>query len=339
MADIAKFRGHYVTNEEFTDTSAFPTDLNNGDVVVGVWQSEDNTTRLSKVFTYAIVNGVGTWETDESEPVAIYSTNPDFVPLESRLLNVYEPYGMGLHSILYAFVDVSSIPNWLSGKAGNCDVPADELEFHSAFNGVKVDLEDLPDSIGMLPVYIRSGEQLVGVGSATFIGSWRVMWYKIATVQGAPPAIVTDMETILRTGELIMRGNTTGYTLTVWDKDEVANEIPGDYDEPLTTYSLAAFPDLDWMYLILADQNGDTVYKMTNYLHPSYVALEDAWAQYESHVELVLQGQNDVIDSRIAPSIDSANWKRLLGVNFNIDGGYANTLDFTQTLDGGTANG
>ena len=49
--------------------------------------------------------------------------------------------------------------------------------------------------------------------------------------------------------------------------------------------------------------------------------------------------KNDVIDSRIAPSIDSANWKRLLGVNFNIDGGYANTLDFTQTLDGGTANG
>lgn len=49
--------------------------------------------------------------------------------------------------------------------------------------------------------------------------------------------------------------------------------------------------------------------------------------------------KNDVIDSRIAPSIDSANWKRLLGVKFNIDGGYANTLDFTQTLDGGTANG
>ena len=49
--------------------------------------------------------------------------------------------------------------------------------------------------------------------------------------------------------------------------------------------------------------------------------------------------KNNVIDSRIAPSIDSTNWKRLLGISISIDGGYASTLDFTQTLDGGTANG
>lgn len=49
--------------------------------------------------------------------------------------------------------------------------------------------------------------------------------------------------------------------------------------------------------------------------------------------------KNNVIDSRIAPSIDSTNWKKLLGVSISIDGGYASTLDFTQTLDGGTANG
>lgn len=294
---MAKFRGYFVTNESFTDVSNFPLEHDEDDSVIGVWQSTNNQTRKSMIFEYKIVNDVGSWVAKEGTLYTRSSVEPTFTPFEGRSLNVYEPYGMGLYSMIYAYVDIGALASWgPSVKVGNDEVAAYDLEFHDVFTGNIT--TELPDTIGLLPTYIRSGEQIVGIGSATLVGAWRVMWYKMAAIQGGPPSIVTDTETALTDKRLQIKGNTLSFILTVCDKDGNTQIITGIYSDPITTYSLDAYPDRDWLWLTLEDQNGNLVYKMTNDIYPAFIEISVDWSIFQNTYNRALKTKipKDIVD-------------------------------------------
>jgi len=262
---MAKFRGYFSTDATCTETTGFPTEVDNGDCVIGVYQNpEDASTRLSRIFTY--VNNGWTYNVEE-EPLPLYSVNPSFVPFEERSLNIYEPYGMGLFSMVFVYVDISALRTWAgSADVGNDDVILDNLEFHDIFTGAKIDNYNAPSTIGLLPVYIRNGEQIVGVGSAVFVGSWRVLWHKMNMTSGAPPTINSDTETVLADYQFIMTGNTTAFHLILYDADYVPHEITGDkvvWNGTTTKYNLLSYQDT-WTSLVLKSPSNVVVYKMTN---------------------------------------------------------------------------
>jgi hypothetical protein len=268
---MSKFRGYFRTNIDFNDTELFPTDASAGDTALGVYQTADNTTRISIMFEAKVdpYSEEIEWEVKEgAEQHTIVSTLPNFTPFIGSHLNIYEPYGMGLYTKVFGYVDSGALGSWgVNKKVGNDEIEdASSIEFHDTFTGELVDITDSVEVLlCMLPVYIRSGDQILGVGSAVFVGVWRIMWYKMSLLQGTAPSIATDIDTVKTENELIIRGDTISYIVTIYNEEHGEESLNGSYQNGSTTYIIPYdYYNGDWEYIDIRESDGSLFYKMKN---------------------------------------------------------------------------
>lgn len=296
------FKGYYTSDNTLEDTSAFPQNPNLGDGVIAVHQNAENTLRMARRYSRVLLDGDEVWFREGADK-HIESTSPNFKPFENRALNVYEPYAMGIFSMLYAYVDYVALPSWQNddSKIGSDEVDSADLTFHDVLSGNEV--TQLPTTIGLVPVYIRGvGGTILGVGSAAYMGSWRVLWQKVQVGSGMPPTVAVSGDYVNSTGKFIMNGDTSGMLLRVKSADQnnpVTEDYTGVFDGNRTHYDIIEFLELHrvwWKEVMLLDQQGTPIYQLTN---TSGIALDFTQGRVQA-IEDTYPGQ---IDSKIPKNI------------------------------------
>ena len=250
------------------------------DTVVAVWQDTETFVRTCRWFKYVNDPQNGLVWAVEGSIVLIENVMSHMLPFEGRYLSVLDPNGLGMFATNFAYVDtvdmtppedlnpgvpvytlVSPVP-WSGSKTVGQSVLAYDsyLEIHDIFTGAEV--ANIPSTLGQLPIYIRSNSVVVGVGSAVYSdGHWVILWYKMAISSGAAPRVVYDTATILETNEFLMIGNTTGYTLTLWDNHtpSVSHIIEGVFDDVHTRYNFTDY-DATWVFFTVTDGSQHVIY-------------------------------------------------------------------------------
>lgn len=292
------FLGYYVTDVTLRDDSLFPTSAAENDTVIGIYQEPDNQFRLAQAFTYVSDAWVVT-----GDATAIESTNPPLLPLEERALNISEAYGMGWLSMNYAYVDVHALPTWIDEpRVGNDTVDETDLELHNVFSGQPV--EGAPSTTGLLPIYVRDGNTVVGVGSAVFTGAWHVLWYKVSIGAGMLPTVGSDIGTVLSQNGFKMIGNTSGYTMNVYDAEGVQQVVEGVYSGTYTTYDFSSFNGTWQKFVLVSPQNYDA-YIATNLYKPIIDDVIEDLAAYKEEVEEEINDVYAELEDRIPTNIAS----------------------------------
>ena len=295
------FKGYYTSDETLADTSAFPQNPNLGDGVIAVHQNAENTVRMARRYSRVLLDGDEVWFREGADK-HIDSTSPNFKPFENRALNVYEPYAMGIFSMLYAYVDYVALPSWRNSDSniGSDEVDSANLTFHDVLSGNEV--TQLPTTIGLVPVYIRGvGGVILGVGSAAYMGSWRVLWQKVNVGSGMPPTVAVSGDYVNTYGKFIMNGDTSGMRVRVKSAERnssVFEDYTGIFDGTRTTYDIIEFIPLHglWGEVVLLDQQATPIYQLTNSFG---VALDFT----QGRVQAIEETYPDMIDSKIPKSV------------------------------------
>lgn len=260
------FLGYYMTTDNTLTALANPPTAVDGDEVIGIYHEPGKPFRTAQAFVYN-----SGWELSGSQ-MLIQSTNPILLPLDERAANIAEAYGMESFPMQYAFVNSEALQNWgTSNRVGNDAVSEDDLDLRDIATG-----NPSADSLsvtGLLPVYVKTGDAIVGVGSAMYTGTWRVLWYKMSVSSGLPPSVACDTETILTQNSFKMIGDTTRYTLYLYDENGEAHIIPGVYDKVAqTTYLFSKEGEYDytntWRKISLIAPSEYVVYTASNMLKP-----------------------------------------------------------------------
>lgn len=264
------FLGYYMTTDATLTALSNPPSAVAGDTVIGIHHDPDQPFRMAQTFVYN-----SDWQVS-GEPSIIETTNPPLLPLDERAANIAEAYGMAYFSMQYAFINSDALQNWeTGGRVGNDVVSEDDLDLYDVSTGNAS--STFPAITGLLPVYIKTGDvtgsSIVGVGSAMYTGTWRVLWYKTSVSSGLPPSVACDTETILTQNSFKMIGNTTRHTLYLYDDNEEVHIIPGVYDNLAhTTYLFSKEGEYDytntWRRISLIAPSDYPVYTASNVLKP-----------------------------------------------------------------------
>lgn len=267
------FLGYYAAEtNELTTVSYPPAIASVGDTITAIWQEPDIFTTTARNFTYSI-DSTPPWGAD-GEITSINSVMAPMYPIEGRYLAVLDPNGLGMFATNFAYVNTVRLDSsgeqepvlkkWeeTTAQVGQDTLDnASDLEVHNIFSGEVV--ENIPSTVGLLPIYIRNNGAVVGVGSAVYSDNkWTVLWYKMAIAAGAAPRAVYDTATILYEKEFKMIGDTTAYKLTLKDKNgQIYPPIEGDYNNGMhTVYDFSAYADI-WESFTVTDSYQHEVYK------------------------------------------------------------------------------
>ena len=266
------FLGYYAATSGLLTTVSYPpVTANPGDTITAIWQEPDIFTTTARKFTYSI-DPTPHWGVD-GEITSINSVMAPMYPIEGRYLAVLDPNGLGMFATNFAYVNTVRLnpstgdhelvlANWGTTAQVGQDIleDASDLEVHNIFSGEVV--ENIPSTVGLLPIYIRSSGTVVGVGSAVYSnGTWIVLWYKMAIAAGAAPRVVYDTATILYTSQFKMIGDTTAYTLILHDDSGLEYPIAGDHDGTYTVYDFTLYADT-WVFFTVTDSSSSHVLYM-----------------------------------------------------------------------------
>lgn len=283
------FLGYYMTTDNTLTALANPPAAVDGDEIIGIYHESGEPFRTAQAFVYN-----SGWEISGTQ-MLIQSTNPILLPLDERAANIAEAYGMESFPMQYAFVNSEVLQNWGTSNVGNDGVSEDDLDLRDITTG-----NPSTDSLsvtGLLPVYIKTGDAIVGVGSAMYTGTWRVLWYKTSVSSGLPPSVACDTETILTQNSFKMIGNTTRHTLYLYDDNEEGHIIPGKYDNLAhTTYLFSKEGEYDytntWRRISLIAPSEYSVYTASNVLNPMINDLDNELATFKTTTQNDLMALN-----------------------------------------------
>lgn len=249
------------TTSEITAVQNPPTPVVTGDTIMGLYQDPQTLVRTARMFTY----NTDTWV--ETGPILPANTlASSLLPLEIQYVHIRDPNGLGTFSTQFGYVQSIDlgVTYLTTAQVGQSVLASNSLlEIHDIYTGQIIQNANV-STIGLLPIYVRNGGTVVGVGSAVYNGSaWVVLWYKMASSSGAAPRVAYDTATIIYEKTFKMLGDTSLYPMVIHLS---ASEyiITGTFDGTYTTYLFSKAGEYDysdtWLTFELKDGNNNTIY-------------------------------------------------------------------------------
>lgn len=271
------FRGYFqATSALLTAFSSPPANPVVDDTLIALWQDPNSLATTSRHFLYS--GSPAAWGVVGSI-VAIDGVISPMYPIEGRYLGVLDPNGLGMFATNFAYVNTVRIvagvaepvlATWALTNTVGQDILEFEtdLEIHDIFTGATVN--NMPSTVGLLPIYIRSNGVVVGVGTGVYRtveynevvgGHWVVLWFKMAIAAGAAPRVVYDTATIIHEKQFRMIGDTTAYSLVLQDNLAADHPIEGLFDGAnYTVYDFTPYKDT-WVFFTVKDSSNNVVYQ------------------------------------------------------------------------------
>ena len=252
------------TTDEIVAVQNPPSPVVTGDTIMGLYQDPQTLERTARMLIYDTDTWVATGPILPANTLA-----SSLLPLEIQYTNILDPNGLGTFSTQFGYVQSISLGSeyLTTATVGQSILASDSLlEIHDIYTGQIIENSSI-STVGLLPIYIRNGGAVVGVGSAVYNGfAWTVLWYKMALSSGAAPRTVYDTATIIYEKTFKMIGNTTNYTMIVHEANG-SHEINGTYDGLYTTYLFSGINDEGtydysntWLSFELRDSTNHTIY-------------------------------------------------------------------------------